>query len=133
MRGAPATPRAENNVSATGLPWAHFSTHAPQRSGWLRRDVLRDIEKAKRIIMQQKSLGENDAYRVLRDMAMERRVTVAELDGDSITAISGAFAAKNARTDSRLMGGRQGPSILTVHEYDNRAQDQVRPSASGSP
>ena len=29
--------------------------------------------------------------------------TVAELIGDSITAISGAFSAKNARTDSRLM------------------------------
>src|SRR6266481_8019318 len=33
--------------------------------------------------------------------------TVAELIGDSMTAISGAFSAKNARTDSRLMSGDQ--------------------------
>src|ERR1700730_4522971 len=33
--------------------------------------------------------------------------TVAELIGDSITAMSGAFSAKNARTDSRLMRGHQ--------------------------
>ena len=61
----------------------HFSYAKRQRMRIARLDenikALRDIEKAKHIIMQQKSLGENEAYRVLRDMAMERRVPVAEI------------------------------------------------------
>jgi len=77
-------------------------------------------------------------------------VTVAELSGDSITAISGAFSAKNARTDSRLMfkahvedscsgfvfktlGRRPGRAIPTAHGCDSRAQAQARPSVCGSP
>lgn len=68
---------------ALSLALDHFSYAKRQRLRIARLDenikALRDIEKAKRIIMMQKSLGENDAYRVLRDMAMERRVTVAEL------------------------------------------------------
>lgn len=61
----------------------HFSYGKRQRTRIARLDenikALRDIEKAKHLIMKQKSLGENEAYRVLRDMAMERRVTIAEI------------------------------------------------------
>lgn len=61
----------------------HFSYGKRQRTRIARLDenikALRDIEKAKHVIMKQKSLGENEAYRVLRDMAMERRVTIAEI------------------------------------------------------
>jgi AmiR/NasT family two-component response regulator len=46
--------------------------------------ALRDIEKAKRVIMAQQSVGEDDAFRVLRDMAMERRISIAELAGKVI-------------------------------------------------
>jgi AmiR/NasT family two-component response regulator len=75
---------------ALTLALDHFSYAKRQRLRIARLDenikALRDIEKAKRIIMTQKSLGENDAYRVLRDMAMERRVTVAELSEKLIDA-----------------------------------------------
>lgn len=61
----------------------HFSYGKRQRMRINRLDenikAMRDIEKAKYIIMKQKSLGENEAYRVLRDLAMERRVTIAEI------------------------------------------------------
>lgn len=70
----------------------HFSYGKRQRTRIARLDenikALRDIEKAKHIIMKQKSLGENDAYRVLRDMAMERRVPIAEIAG-KIVDLSG--------------------------------------------
>jgi AmiR/NasT family two-component response regulator len=66
----------------------HFSYARRQQLRIARLDenikALRDIERAKQIIMTQRSLGENEAYRVLRDMAMERRVTVAELAGKLI-------------------------------------------------
>jgi AmiR/NasT family two-component response regulator len=61
----------------------HFSYGKRQRTRIARLDenikALRDIERAKHVIMRQKLVGENDAYRILRDLAMERRVTVAEI------------------------------------------------------
>ncbi|MCB1431219.1 MAG: ANTAR domain-containing protein [Alphaproteobacteria bacterium] len=69
--------------AALMLALDHFSYGKRQRLRIARLDenikALRDIEKAKHFIMIRKSLGENEAYRVLRDMAMERRVTIAEL------------------------------------------------------
>jgi AmiR/NasT family two-component response regulator len=41
--------------------------------------ALREIEKAKRLIMARQSLGEDEAFRLLRDLAMQRRITIAEL------------------------------------------------------
>ena len=41
--------------------------------------AMRDIEEAKHLIMKRKSLSGNEAYRLLRDLAMEKRVTVAEI------------------------------------------------------
>ncbi len=63
----------------------HFSYGKRQRLRISRLDenmrALRDIEKAKHVIMSSKDIGESDAYRVLRDMAMEKRVTIAEVAG----------------------------------------------------
>lgn len=41
--------------------------------------ALRDIEKAKQLIMRRNRINETEAFRVLRDMAMKKRVTVASL------------------------------------------------------
>jgi AmiR/NasT family two-component response regulator len=41
--------------------------------------AMRDIEKAKQVIMQRHRISETEAFRVLRDMAMKKRVTVASL------------------------------------------------------
>lgn len=63
----------------------HFSYGKRQRLRVARLDenmrALRDIEKAKHVIMSSQAIGESDAYRVLRDMAMEKRVTIAEVAG----------------------------------------------------
>jgi AmiR/NasT family two-component response regulator len=63
----------------------HFSYGKRQRLRISRLDenmrALRDIEKAKHAIMSSQDIGESDAYRVLRDMAMEKRVTIAEVAG----------------------------------------------------
>jgi AmiR/NasT family two-component response regulator len=63
----------------------HFSYGKRQRLRVARLDenmrALRDIEKAKHAIMSSQAIGESDAYRVLRDMAMEKRVTIAEVAG----------------------------------------------------
>jgi AmiR/NasT family two-component response regulator len=39
----------------------------------------RDIERAKQIIMEQDNIGEDAAYRALRQLAMSRRATIAEI------------------------------------------------------
>ncbi len=41
--------------------------------------AMRDIEKAKQMIMLRDRVGETEAFRILRDMAMRKRVTVASL------------------------------------------------------
>ena len=41
--------------------------------------AMRDIEKAKQLIMMRDRIGEAEAFRILRDMAMKKRVTVASL------------------------------------------------------
>jgi len=61
----------------------HFSYGKRQRMRIARLDenikAMRDIEEAKHLIMKRKSLSGNEAYRLLRDLAMEKRVTVAEI------------------------------------------------------
>ena len=41
--------------------------------------LLREIEQAKRILMQREQLSEHDAYDWMRSLAMKKRTTVAEL------------------------------------------------------
>lgn len=61
----------------------HFSFGKRMRTRIARMDenirALRDIEKAKHAIMLRNNVGEAEAFRMLRDMAMQRRVTVASI------------------------------------------------------
>lgn len=41
--------------------------------------AMRDIEKAKQLIMTRDRIGEAEAFRILRDMAMKKRMTVASI------------------------------------------------------
>ena len=41
--------------------------------------AARDIERAKHIIMQSRSVSESEAYECLRRSAMDRRVTIATM------------------------------------------------------
>jgi AmiR/NasT family two-component response regulator len=70
-------------LTALVIGWDHFSFARRQRSRIARLDEnvrsLRDIERAKLIIMAEKNISEYKAFNVLRDMAMERRVTIAAL------------------------------------------------------
>jgi len=41
--------------------------------------LLREVEQAKRILMEREQLSEQDAYDRMRSLAMKRRTTVAQL------------------------------------------------------
>jgi AmiR/NasT family two-component response regulator len=41
--------------------------------------LLREVEQAKRILMEREQLSEKDAYDRMRSLAMKRRTTVAQL------------------------------------------------------
>lgn len=49
------------------------------------------IERAKGIVMKQKSIGEDDAYRLLRKMAMDRNAKLADV-AEQIVGLSEAFS-----------------------------------------
>ena len=48
------------------------------------------IERAKGLVMKQKSIGEDDAYRLLRKMAMDRNAKLADV-AEQIVGLSEAF------------------------------------------
>jgi AmiR/NasT family two-component response regulator len=77
----PYSPQAIQTALVIG--WDHFSFARRQRSRIARLDEnvrsLRDIERAKLVIMAEKNISEYKAFNVLRDMAMERRITIAAL------------------------------------------------------
>lgn len=70
-------------VTALTVGWDHFSYARRQRIRIQRLDenvrALRDIERAKHYIMEDKNTNENNAFNILRTMAMERRMTVAAI------------------------------------------------------
>jgi len=49
------------------------------------------IERAKGLVMKQKSIGEDDAYRLLRKMAMDRNAKLADV-AEQIVGLSEAFS-----------------------------------------
>ena len=49
------------------------------------------IERAKGIVMKQKAIGEDDAYRLLRKMAMDRNAKLADV-AEQIVGLSEAFS-----------------------------------------
>lgn len=75
-------------LTALVIGWDHFSFARRQRSRIARLDEnvrsLRDIERAKLIIMAEKNINEYKAFNVLRDMAMERRITIAALSASLV-------------------------------------------------
>jgi AmiR/NasT family two-component response regulator len=77
----PYTPAAI--TAALMLAVDHFSYGQRQRTRIRRLDEnirsLREIERAKLIIMAQKRVGEDEAYTILRKAAMRRGVTVSAL------------------------------------------------------
>ena len=70
-------------LAALSIAWDHFSFCRRQRVRIARLDEnvrsLRDIERAKHLIMADKNINENNAFNLLRSMAMERRMTIAAL------------------------------------------------------
>lgn len=69
--------------AALMIAWDHFSYSRRQRVRIARMDEnlrsLRDIERAKNVLMAEQQLDEQRAFNVLRSMAMERRLTVAAM------------------------------------------------------
>lgn len=69
--------------TALVMGWDHFSFARRQRGRIARLDEnvrsLRDIERAKLVIMAEKNVSEYKAFNVLRDMAMDRQITIAAL------------------------------------------------------
>jgi response regulator NasT len=49
-------------------------------------DERKIIERAKGLLMQQRNLNENDAYNMLRSMAMQRKIKLFELSNQLIEA-----------------------------------------------
>lgn len=70
-------------MAALSVGWDHFSFSRRQRVRIARLDenirALRDIERAKHLIMEDKKINEYNAFNVLRSMAMEHRMTIAAL------------------------------------------------------
>ncbi|MBL8584183.1 MAG: ANTAR domain-containing protein [Rhizobiaceae bacterium] len=70
-------------MTALNIGWDHFSFARRQRVRIARLDenvrALRDIERAKHLIMEERGVGEHEAFNLLRNMAMERRMTIAAL------------------------------------------------------
>jgi two-component system, response regulator / RNA-binding antiterminator len=69
--------------TALSIGWDHFTFNRRQKGRIDRLDEnirsMRDIERAKQMIMTKKSMNERNAFGLLRSMAMERRQTIAAL------------------------------------------------------
>jgi len=74
---------SQSILTALVIGWDHFSFARRQRNRIARLDEnlhsLRDIERAKMVIMIEKNISEYKAFNLLRDMAMDRRITIAAL------------------------------------------------------
>jgi AmiR/NasT family two-component response regulator len=76
---------------AVSIAIDHFGLANRQRQRIQRLDesikALRDIEKAKQIIRSKRNVDDSEAYRILREMAMNRRTTIATIAERVIDAI----------------------------------------------
>ncbi len=77
----PYSPGAIDAALLVALDQFGYAKRLRHRISRLEENIkaLRDIEKAKRLIMARQSVGEDDAFRLLRDLAMQRRISIAEL------------------------------------------------------
>lgn len=77
----PITPNSV--IPALALAWDHFSYHRRQRARIAQLDEnirsLREIERAKTILMQENNLNETNAFEALRKEAMTRRMKVSAI------------------------------------------------------
>jgi AmiR/NasT family two-component response regulator len=77
-------PYADHAITtALSIGWDHFSFARRQRVRIARLDenvrALRDIERAKHFIMEERNVNEHEAFNLMRNLAMERRMTIAAL------------------------------------------------------
>lgn len=70
--------------------WSQFRYERRLRDRIQRLDenlrAIREVERAKKVLMVERGVGEDAAYKMLRDMAMERQVTVAALASAIVSA-----------------------------------------------
>lgn len=70
-------------IPALSLAWDHFSFHRRQTSRIIQLEEsirsLREVERAKTILMQERNLNEINAFEALRAEAMERRMKISAL------------------------------------------------------
>jgi AmiR/NasT family two-component response regulator len=79
--------------TSTVVAWSQFRYEQRLRARVARLDenmrTIRDIERAKTILMTDKRFDEDGAYKYLRDLAMERRISVAALASDIVEQAQG--------------------------------------------
>lgn len=70
-------------VPALSLAWDHFSYHRRQSARITQLDenirVLREVERAKTILMEERKISEVSAFEALRKEAMEKRTKVSAI------------------------------------------------------
>ncbi|MHB1101410.1 MAG: ANTAR domain-containing response regulator [Devosia sp.] len=70
--------------------WSQFRYERRLRDRIQRLDenlrAIREVERAKKLLMVEQGVGEEAAYKMLRDMAMQRQVTVAALASAMVSA-----------------------------------------------
>jgi AmiR/NasT family two-component response regulator len=83
--------------------WSQFRYERRLRDRIVRLDenlrAIRDVERAKMLLMTEQGITEDAAYKMLRDMAMQRQVTIAAL----ATAVVGSWTPRPEPL-SALMG-----------------------------
>lgn len=112
------------------VAWDHFSYVQRQRTRISRLDEnvrsLRQIERAKHIIMRQKNISESNALSELRSMAMSRRMSMAALASQLIDTQRSQLAFKNpALSDAKNVIRRYGKSAVKIvgqHSLHSRPQ-----------
>ncbi|WP_428929602.1 ANTAR domain-containing response regulator [Marinibacterium sp. SX1] len=70
-------------LSVLSMAWDHFSYHRRQNARIAQLDdnirSLRDVERAKTVLMQERKINETNAFKALRQEAMEKRIPVSRL------------------------------------------------------
>jgi AmiR/NasT family two-component response regulator len=74
-----------------------------------RLENVRLIEQAKRFLMETRGLSEDDAFRLLRNRAMERRCSIEETASSIVDARNALVAALGSYPSSTQTHGANGP------------------------
>lgn len=86
----PYLPQAIDVALMTALDHFGFGKRARQRIERMEENIhaMRDIERAKHQIMAKNQVSEAKAFQVLRDLAMQRRMTVAAIAAKLVDSIN---------------------------------------------